>query len=101
MEISRLKAPRQATFLLYFWLDPKGSKSQGGEFPKRSLRLHGMNPRPRLDDDKVVDKSQPAWLRIRKAPFHLANREFKAGYQDPLKRSSKPFGTPKYPCTHL
>jgi len=70
---------RQATFLLYFCLDAKVQKNQGGEFPRRSLRQRETNPRPRFANYKTVVKSQPQWLRIRKTPLHLANREFKAG----------------------
>jgi hypothetical protein len=75
----QLIATRQATFFLYLWLDPKVPKSQGKEFPRRSLQLRDTNPRPRLDDYNIMVRLYPAWLWIRKASLHLANREFKAG----------------------
>jgi len=53
-------------------------KDQGGEFPVRSFRLSGTNPRPRHKSYQIMDRSYPAWLWIRKAPLRLTNREFKA-----------------------
>src|SRR5690554_6440224 len=61
-----------------FGLTQKNQKVKAGKFPKRSLRLRGTNPRPRLEGYQLMNRPQPAWLWIRKAPLLLTNREFKA-----------------------
>src|SRR5690554_6412041 len=51
-----------------FGLTQKYQKVKAGQFPKRSLRLRGTNPRPRLDGYQIMNISLPAWLWIRNAP---------------------------------